>query len=196
VSVAVDGRLTFTLSTAGGPIAPGTGELQGLVDASNHAANVRAGLDTLAAQVANDLNAAHSAGIDANGNPGVALFALGGGAASIVANALTPADVAAADAATANGNLLGFSALRGTSGVENGWAALVAAQSQSVATARAEDSAASSRRDGAFAARAEISGVDLDKEAADLLRFQQAYEGSARVIQVARETLQSILNIF
>jgi flagellar hook-associated protein 1 FlgK len=41
-----------------------------------------------------------------------------------------------------------------------------------------------------------MSGVDLDQEAADLLRFQQAYAGSARVIQTARETLESILNIF
>ena len=62
--------------------------------------------------------------------------------------------------------------------------------------ARAEDAAASSRRDGAFAARSEMSGVDLDQEAADLLRFQQAYAGSARVIQTARETLETILNVF
>ena len=41
-----------------------------------------------------------------------------------------------------------------------------------------------------------MSGVDLDREAADLIRLQQAYEASARVIQVARETMQSILNIF
>jgi flagellar hook-associated protein 1 FlgK len=28
------------------------------------------------------------------------------------------------------------------------------------------------------------------------LRFQQAYEAAARTIQVARETMQTILNIF
>jgi flagellar hook-associated protein 1 FlgK len=45
-----------------------------------------------------------------------------------------------------------------------------------------------------MAARDHVSGVDLDHETADLVRFQQAYEGSARVIQVARETFQSILS--
>jgi flagellar hook-associated protein 1 len=64
------------------------------------------------------------------------------------------------------------------------------------ASARAQDAAASSRRDGAFAARDMVSEVDLDREAAELLRFQQAYEAAARTVQVARETMQSILNIF
>lgn len=197
LAIAVDGRIAFSLSTVGGAILPATGQLAGLGQAAGHAADQRLGLDALATQVAADLNAAHSAGLDANGNPGVPLFVLGGaGAASIAAAALLPADVAAADATSANGNLLGFAGLRTSSGVEAGWAALVAAQSQSVSTARAEDAAASSRREGAFAARFEISGVDLDQEAADLLRFQQAYEGSARVIQVARDTLQSVLDIF
>lgn len=197
LAVASDGRLSFSLSSVGGPIVPGSGQLAGLVQAGDHIADQRSALDILATQIANDLNSAHAAGIDANGNTGGALFALGaGGAATIVANALSPDRVAAADASSANGNLLALSGLRGSGGVEAGWAALVAGQSQSVSTARAEDAAASSRRDGAFAARADISGIDLDNEAADLLRFQQAYEGSARVIQVAKDTLQSILNIF
>lgn len=197
MAVASDGRLSYTLSTVGGSIAPGGGQLAGFGEAADHVANQRSALDTLATQVATDLNTAHVAGFDANGNPGAGLFALGAaGAASIAVFALAPANVAAADASSANGNLLAFSNLRGGSGVEAGWAAMVATQSQSVSTARAEDAAASSRRDGAFAARAEVSEIDLDQEAADLLRFQQAYEGSARVIQVARETLQSILNIF
>ena len=51
-------------------------------------------------------------------------------------------------------------------------------------------------RDQAFAARDETSGIDLDREAAELLRFQQAYGASTRIIQVARETLQSILDLF
>lgn len=71
---------------------------------------------------------------------------------------------------------------------------MVAAHAQTVSAAKAQDSAASTRRDGALAARAELSGVDLDHEAAELLRFQQAYQGSARVIQVARDTFQSILS--
>ncbi|MES9873201.1 MAG: flagellar hook-associated protein FlgK [Candidatus Sedimenticola sp. 6PFRAG7] len=41
---------------------------------------------------------------------------------------------------------------------------------------------------------AEISGVNLDEEAADLARFQQAYQASAQVIQVANSLFESLLN--
>jgi flagellar hook-associated protein 1 FlgK len=49
--------------------------------------------------------------------------------------------------------------------------------------------------DGAIAARDAISGVDLDREAVDLLRFQQAYQASSRVISIARDTFQTLLDI-
>ena len=45
-------------------------------------------------------------------------------------------------------------------------------------------------------ARADVSGVNLDREAADLMRLQQAYNGSARVIQVAKEIMDTIFAIF
>ena len=41
--------------------------------------------------------------------------------------------------------------------------------------------------------RSEVSGVNLDQEAADLLRFQQAYQANARVISLAAETFQTLL---
>src|SRR5690606_20639336 len=41
--------------------------------------------------------------------------------------------------------------------------------------------------------RESISGVNLDEEAADLIRFQQSYQASARVIQVSSELFDSIL---
>ena len=50
-------------------------------------------------------------------------------------------------------------------------------------------------RDNAITSRDAITGVNLDDEAVDLMRFQQAYQASARVVQVAREIFQSILTI-
>jgi flagellar hook-associated protein 1 len=194
-NVAAAGTIGFSVN-GGGPLVPSSGTLAGLTDAASHIAQQRTSLDTLASQFASDLNAAHQSGLDANGNPGTALLNLNGGAAMIAAIALTPADVAVADASSANGNMLGLSSLRGSGGVEAGWAALVAAQSQTAAATRAQEAAASTRRDGAFAARDAVSAVDLDREAAELIRFQQAYEAAARTIQVARETMQTMLNIF
>ncbi|WP_298444951.1 flagellar hook-associated protein FlgK [uncultured Ferrimonas sp.] len=38
------------------------------------------------------------------------------------------------------------------------------------------------------------SGVNLDEEASDLMRFQQAYQASARVMTVAKETFDTLFN--
>jgi flagellar hook-associated protein 1 FlgK len=46
----------------------------------------------------------------------------------------------------------------------------------------------------AEAAKSEVSGVNLDEEAADLLRFQQAYQAAAQVINVANSLFDSLLN--
>lgn len=44
-----------------------------------------------------------------------------------------------------------------------------------------------------FAAQQEVSGVNLDEEAANLLKFQQAYQAVARVITTADELFQTLL---
>ena len=41
--------------------------------------------------------------------------------------------------------------------------------------------------DQAVTARDEVSGVSLDQEAADLIRFQQAYQAAAKILQVASQ---------
>jgi len=46
------------------------------------------------------------------------------------------------------------------------------------------------------AALQSVSGVNLEEEAANLIRFQQAYEANARVIQTANTTFQSLLAAF
>jgi flagellar hook-associated protein 1 FlgK len=58
----------------------------------------------------------------------------------------------------------------------------LAADAQEVLLHRAEQS------------RESISGVNLDEEAAALLRYQQAYEACARVIAVSDELFQTLLN--
>lgn len=192
VTAAADGRLSYTVD-GGGAFATATGSLAGLSEAANHVADERAALDTLAQDFAAQLNAAHQAGFDAAGNPGAALFT-GTSAATLTAAALTPDQVAVADATTSNGNMLAFGALRGANDPESLWAGHVAGQAQATASARAQDAAATTRADAATAARSAVSEIDLDKEAGELLRFQQAYSAAARTIQVARETMQTLLN--
>jgi flagellar hook-associated protein 1 FlgK len=46
----------------------------------------------------------------------------------------------------------------------------------------------------AEAAMAAVSGVNLDEEAANLLRYQQAYQAMAQVIGVADSLFQSLIS--
>jgi flagellar hook-associated protein 1 len=189
-----NGAITFAL-VGGASLVPTSGRLAGLADAARDVAGRQSALDRLATQFGTELNLSHQSGRDAAGNSGRPLFDTSGAtAASLRALGLEPEQVAAADGSTRNGNLLSMAGLRGASGTEAGWADFAASQAQATAAARAQDAAAASRRDGAQSARADVSAVDLDQEAGELLRFQQAYQGAARVLQVARETMQSILN--
>ena len=45
----------------------------------------------------------------------------------------------------------------------------------------------------AVEARDRVSGVNLDEELADLLRFQQAYQANAQVIQTANRIFDALL---
>jgi flagellar hook-associated protein FlgK len=49
--------------------------------------------------------------------------------------------------------------------------------------------------DQAVAARDQVSGVSLDEEAANLIRFQQAYQASAKVMQVAGTLFDAVLAV-
>lgn len=191
VTTAADGRLSYTIG--GSPFPNATGSLAGLAEAANHIADQRTGLDTMATQFATQLNNAHQAGLDANGNAGQPLFT-GTSAATLTAAPLTASQVAAATSTSTNGNMLTLGALRGANDPEATWSGYLATQAQATASARAQDAAATTRADGAAAARDAVSEIDLDKEAAELLRFQQAYSAAARTIQVARETMQTLLS--
>ena len=43
-------------------------------------------------------------------------------------------------------------------------------------------------------ARDGVSGVNLDEEAANLMKYQQSYEAAARVIQIGDSVIQSLLD--
>jgi flagellar hook-associated protein 1 FlgK len=48
-------------------------------------------------------------------------------------------------------------------------------------------------REQALAAQSQVSGVNLDEEAADLVRYQQAYQASAQVIATANQLFDTLL---
>jgi flagellar hook-associated protein 1 FlgK len=194
---AADGRLSLQLQTNGTtvPLPAASGKLAGLVDVAQNVADRRTTLDGLATDFTAMVNGWSAAGVDADGNPGAALMSISGGATNIQSLATDPDLVpAASPSGTPNGNLLALDAIRDSSALEDRWGSLVSANAQVLASANAEAAATATWRDNSYAALDEVTGVDLDAEAADLLRYQQAYNASARIIQVARETIQALFD--
>ena len=193
---AADGRLSLQLSTNGTtvPLPAAGGTLAGLVDLSQTIADRRSALDGLAADFTAMVNGWSAGGVDANGNAGADLISTPAGATSMQALASDPDLVPAAAGGVPNGNLLALDAVRNASKVEDRWSALVSGNAQMLSSSRAEAAATSKWRDTSLAALDEVTGVDLDTEAAEMLRYQQAYNASARIIQVARESIQALFD--
>jgi len=197
VSIAANGTfgMSVTIDGTTSAVSPTSGALAGYAEAANQIAGRRSQLDTLAASLVQQINTWNAQGTDLNGNPGGDLMT-GTDAASIAVSVTDTNLVGAADATSPNGNLLTLSALRGASGAETAWRSMVNDQALRVQSAKTLATSAAAAKDGAYSALDNISGVDLDTEAAQLMHFQQAYSASAKIIQTARETLQAVLDLF
>lgn len=194
-----DGTVSFALNTKNGLVAlsPAGGAMAGVVDGAQRIADARQQLDGIAGSFRDGVNAVQAGGRDLDGNTGAAFFASGARPSDLTVALTDPRGVAAAAGGGPrdNANLRAFDAARTSGGFENKTTALVAGNGATLASRRQVADAQSAIRDGAITARDAVGGVNLDSEAVDLLRFQQAYQASSRVIQVARDTLQTILDI-
>lgn len=63
-----------------------------------------------------------------------------------------------------------------------------------VQSARSSSNISTAVATNAEAARAGVSGVNLDEEAARLIQFQQAYQAAAKVLQVAQSVFETLLS--
>jgi flagellar hook-associated protein 1 FlgK len=179
-------------------LTPTGGSIAGLTDSAGRIAAAREMIVTLAQDFTAAVNGVQAAGRDLAGNPGGPLFASGTPAFEVTMSLIDPRGIAAAapgEGVRGNGNLADLQALRASGGFEAGVDDLVTGNAAALLARRSVADAQGSIRDSAVAARDAVSGVDLDEEAVDLIRFQQAYQASTRVIQVARDTLQTIFDI-
>lgn len=197
VSSNADGTLAFTLN--GTSVAtPTTGSLAGLADSAVVVAQRVTTLNSLANQYVTDVNTWHKAGFTAVSPtpvPGGDMLSIGADASTLHVLISDPTQIAGMSAdGKINGNLLAATNLRGGTGVEAGWTSLIAAHSNLLNATKTEATAMSARNQQAQNARGDVSGVDLDREAADLLRLQQIYQGCARIISIARETSQYVFD--
>lgn len=156
----------------------------------------------------NGVNAQHQAGYDLNGTAGVAFFTFTAGseASSIKLNAsLTTTTLAASGSATVSGDnsnavLLAqlqnttYTTLSNTS-VSNGYNTLVSKIGVDVSAAKTTVS-----NDDAFmkqltTLRDSNSGVSLDEELTDLIKYQRSYQASAKLISTVDSMMETLVNM-
>lgn len=206
VSIDRGGEITDISGALGG------GELGGYLEARDtDIASYRTQLDTLASVIANQFNTVQKAGFDHAGNAGVAMFVPdppgAHAAAAIRINSAVEADpnlVAASSAAGEagnNSNALAFVALRtrtlaslGDQTISGYAAGVIAGVGTDVKSVSAGLEASQTIVDSLDQQRSAISGVSLDEEAADLVRWQQAFQASARFLQMSNQMIDEVLN--
>jgi len=196
-AVAADGTISFAVD--GQPVAPGSGALAGGSLALTELASVRTRLDALAVGFADAVNNAQAAGVALDGTPGQPIFS-GTTAATLAVVMSDGAGIATAPAGAAAGsrdssNLDALRQSLTSLGPAQEMNELLFDVSSKVSGRSVTQSALETIADSARIALQEQSGVDLDQEAANLIRYQQAFQASGRAMQVASNIFDTLLGI-
>lgn len=197
MATAADGTISFTLS--GGPVAPAAGALAGKAQALVKLSGVRGDLDSLAASLIATVNGAQGSGVDLAGAAGQPLLS-GTGAADLGlafedGTLIATAPAGSGPGSRDPGNLDGLRTALQANDIAGGMDALIFDVSSTVAGRSVTRDALASIAGTARVALAAQAGVDLDHEAVNLIRFQQAFQASGRVMQVASDIFQTLLGI-
>ena len=197
MATAADGTISFAAD--GSPLSLSGGALAGSALALSQVAAARSRLDTLAGEIAATVNTAQANGTDANGNPGEPLFAgTGAGDLRLVATsgaALATAPAGAPAGSLDSGNLTALRQALETSGAARNMNELLFDISSQVAGRTVTHEALGAIASSARISLEQQSGVDLDTEAANLMRFQQAFQASGRAMQVASDIFDTLIGI-
>lgn len=194
-----------TITAGGTPVSLVGGSAAGALGARDGAIQtLRDRLDALAQQLVTSVNTAYQSGgssanfFDPTGltagtlrlAPGLtanSLQAGNGSAAGDNSVALAIANLAGQKFSTASG-----AAIDGT--FSNFFASTVSDLGQSLASVNARVEEQTSIQDIIVKQRDSVSGVSLDEEMADLVRFQRAFQASSRVFQTINELLDNVIS--
>lgn len=197
MATAANGTIGFTLG--GSAISLTGGALAGKALALDKLADVRTRIDTLARTVIDTVNTAQTNGAALDGSAGQPLFS-GTSAASMAMIATSGSAIATAPAGAPPGsrNAGNLDALRSALAAADpagGMDALLFDVSSSVAGRTVTRDALAAIADGSRIALQTQAGVSLDDEAVNLVRYQQAFQASGRVMQVASDIFDTLLGI-
>jgi len=151
-------------------------------------------LDTFANEFATAFNSAQATGYNTSGTAGTALFNISStvaGSAASISLATTDPDAIAASSESAtdnNGNVANFTALQTTDLSSTGASATDQAANltyqvgELTSNATANQTAITTSLTSLTDEQSSVSGVSIDEESANLIRYQQAYEAAAKVV--------------
>ena len=209
-ALAIDGAGVATVGGVGVTLA--SGSLRGLVDLRDSTIGGPAGylaqLDMLALSIASSVNALHSAGFGLDGSTGDDFFtATGAGDFAVSAAVLASVDAIAASG-TAGGlpadadNAVAVAQLQfvvqtigaSTTTIDGFYQQFVAKLGVDADQAYRMEQVQTGVLDAALARRDSVSGVNLDEEAADMVRFTKSYNAAARMVTAVDEMLETIIS--
>ena len=165
-------------------------------------------VDALATAITTQVNTQHTAGFDLNGNPGIALF--DPAATNAATFGLNPALVTTTQIAASsnalltgdNGNAQLMTKLQsqklmagGTltlNGYFDGLVSKIGLDVASSKTTLAQDEAFSKQL---TSLRESNSGVSLDEELTNLIKYQRSYQASAKLISTATEMMDTVIGM-
>lgn len=197
MTIAADGTLSFAIGAAA--VAPSSGSLAGEAAALAAQRDLQLELDDVAALTITTLNNAQAGGTAPDGTAGQPLFS-GSTAGDIGIALASGAGLATAPAGSPpqSRDISNLTALRDALAI-NGPAASTDAMlfglSSRISGQEITRSALSTIAESAQSTLSAETGVDLDAEAANLVRYQQAFQASGRIMQVANDIFNSILGI-
>jgi flagellar hook-associated protein 1 len=182
------------------------GKLSALLDDKNNVIpSYLADLNTLAQNLADQVNSTLNNGIDQNGAaPTTDLFNYDptlGAATTLTVNPLTPDQIAAAlpGAASGNGNALNLAQLANAK--TNGYTFsqfygnLGGRVGNDLSSAQDSQTSKQNLLSQAQALREQVSGVSLDEEAAQLITFQRSYQATAKLLTVLDSLTETIMSV-
>ncbi|MBW2486130.1 MAG: flagellar hook-associated protein FlgK [Deltaproteobacteria bacterium] len=185
------------------------GKLRGLIEVRDTIINdYMTRLDSLAGTLMNDVNVLHQAGFDLNGIGGEVFFIGSGTASDLEVNSNIVADLnliaAASDAATVPGdgrnaveiaNLQYELNMGGNKSYNDYYGVIVRDVGNEVLKSNAYYNHQSDMMVQLENQRESVSGVSLDEEMINLIKFQNAYTAAAKLITTADEMMQTVLQM-
>jgi flagellar hook-associated protein 1 FlgK len=154
--------------------------------------------NTFATQLATQVNAIHSTGAIADGTTGHDFFALDGVLPAALGLTVVPTDVSGISTGTSglDGSVADKIAQIGSTpgSPDSVWSTMVSGIGAAAKSTNQQSAIADLTTTTAVGAQLSNSSVDLDEENMNMLTYQRAYQGAARVMTAVDELLDTLIN--